>query len=343
VDLGGVRVKLLELEHAGAGLAVRAYASAPIPENAIQNQEIADAEAVAEALLNALERSGTRAREAAIAVADTSVFSKTILMPADLSDADLEQQIHFDAAHHIPHPIAEVNLDFQVLGPDPDNPQFNRVLLVACRSEHVESRTAALEMANLRARIVDVEKHALHNACSLLTAQLPAVKPEARVAVFDVSRENTRLAVLSNGQSLYAREIGFSGDMLIRAVLARHDLASFDMLRVHLQAGGLDPDELQKEVAHFGEQLTPHIDQALNFYQSVAAEGQQTVDHIIVTGVPNLFPGLEEALAGPLAQPVSLGHPLGGMEASATAKRNHVETDAPMLMVAAGLALRGVA
>ena len=125
-----------------------------------------DAEAVAASMKRALERSGTRTRRAAIAVSGPAVISKIIDMPAELGDAEIEQQIAFDAEQYIPHPKEEVNLDFQVLERDTNNPDVNRVLLVACRRDHVEARVGAMEMAGLEVCIVDIETYALQNACS---------------------------------------------------------------------------------------------------------------------------------------------------------------------------------
>ena len=54
-------------------------------------------------------------------------------MPADLDEDDLEVQVELEAVNYIPYPIEEVNLDFEVLGPMPDNPEMVQVLLAASR------------------------------------------------------------------------------------------------------------------------------------------------------------------------------------------------------------------
>ncbi|MES1955393.1 type IV pilus assembly protein PilM [Salinisphaera hydrothermalis] len=342
VDISATRVKLLELDRTGDELRVLAYASEAMPEGAIRNFQILDAEAVARAILRALERSGSRTRDAAIAVSGPSVISKTILMPASLDDAEMEQQIHFDAEHHIPHPIEEVNLDFQVLEPDPDNDQFNRVLLVACRRDNIEMRTAALEMAHMRVQLVDVEEYALQNACALLSDQVEGMSQRHSIAVFDIGADNTRLTIQRDGRSLYTREIRFGGATLDAALLERYDIQDFDTLRARLRAGEISAPETANDVREFADRLAVHIDRALTFYQSASAGGDEPIDHVVLVGGPTLYPGLGEALRQLLPWPVSLGNPLDGMLASAAARRNHVDTDAPSLMVAAGLALRGV-
>jgi type IV pilus assembly protein PilM len=101
-------------------------------------------------------------------VAGSSVITKIIPMPADLDEDDLESQIELEAVNYIPYPIEEVNLDFEVLGPMPGNPEMVQVLLAASRSENVEMRASALELGGLTAKVMDVEAFAIENAYALI-------------------------------------------------------------------------------------------------------------------------------------------------------------------------------
>src|SRR3546814_6104252 len=98
-------------------------------------------EAVGEAIRRAVSRSGTRAKQAAAAVAGSAVITKVIPMPADLDDDDMESQVELEAVNYIPYPIEEVNLDFEVLGMMPGNAEMVQVLL---RSEEHTSELQSL-------------------------------------------------------------------------------------------------------------------------------------------------------------------------------------------------------
>jgi type IV pilus assembly protein PilM len=67
-----------------------------------------------------------------------------------------------------------VNLDFQVLGPSPTNPDEQEVLIAATRKEKVEDRVAVVESAGLKALVMDVESFAQQNALGLVVQALPA-------------------------------------------------------------------------------------------------------------------------------------------------------------------------
>jgi len=341
VDISTTRVKLLELDGRAGGYRVLSYASEALPPDAVANDQIADPEAVAATMRRALERSGTRTRDAAIAVSGPTVISKIIDMPADLDETEMEQQIGFDAEQYIPHAIEEVNLDFQVLERDPHNPSVNRVLLVACRRENIETRIGALDMAGVNVRVVDVEEYALQNACSLLISQTPALAGENNVAVFDVGAHQTRLSVQHRGRSVYSRELSFGGHTLATRLVERHGLKDMDQLRGRMRTGELTSDILAPDINDFADRLANQIQRALQFYIS-AASRDEAIDQVLLVGGATLFPGLEPALAHRLQRPVSIGNPLAGMLASSAARRNHVDQEAPALMVAAGLALRSL-
>jgi len=341
VDISTTRIKLLELDGRPGAYRVISYASEPLPNEAVANDQIVDVDAVAAVMRRALERSGTRTRDAAIAVSGPTVISKIIDMPADLDDQEMEQQIGFDAEQYIPHAIDEVNLDFQVLERDPNNPSVNRVLLVACRRENIETRIGALDMAGVKVRVVDVEEYALQNACSLLIEQTPALAGDASVAVFDVGAHQTRLSVQHGGRSIYSRDLSFGGHALANRLIERHDLKDIEQLRGRLRTGELNSGAVAQDVNDFAERLANQIQRALQFYISAAAR-DEAIDQILLVGGATLYPGLEAALCQRLQRPVIIGNPLAGMLASSAARRNHVDQEAPSLMVAAGLALRSL-
>lgn len=341
IDISAARVKLLELDGNTGTYRVLAYASEALPEDAIADHQVIDAEAVAVAVARALERSGTAARDAAIAVSGPAVISKIVEMPADLSDDEMERQIGFDAQQYIPHPLDEVNLDFRVLEPAENNPDINRVLVVACRRETIEMRVAALEMGGVRVRVVDVEEYALQNACTLLAEHTPGMADNGRVAVFDIGAHRTRLTVPRNHRDTYSREIAFGGHELAAELQTAHGLADMDQLRARLRTGELGAAAIAREVSVFAQHAADQIERALQFYISASARAER-IDQVIVVGGATLYPGFEAALDKSLSQSVALGNPLAGMLASGTARSNHVDTEGPALMIAAGLALRGM-
>ncbi len=339
VDISASRVKLLELDGKPGAYRVVSYASESLPADAITDHQIVDAEAVSQSISRALVRSGSRTRGAAIAVSGAAVISKVIDMPSDMTDEEIEQQIGFEADQYIPYPIEEVSLDFQVLEPDPENPDVNRVLLVACRRDNVEMRTAALEMAKLKPRLVDVEEYALRNACTLLHNQMPNDGAGSSVAIFEIGAQQMRLNVQHDRHTAYTREMPFGGQSLAEKLAEQHGLDDTDQLRGRLRTGDIDAAAIGPLLSTFADRAARQIESALQFYFSAAAE-RDSIDQILLTGGCALYPGFEEQMRARLNWPLAIGNPLAGLLASTSARRNYIEHEGPALMVAAGLSMR---
>ena len=134
LDISSTSVKLLELSRSGGKYRVESYGVEPLPENAVVEKNIADVDAVGESIKRLVDRSKTKVKNAAVAVAGSAVITKTIEMSANLSENDMENEIASEADQYIPYPLDEVALDFEVQGVSPRSEEQMEVLLAACPS-----------------------------------------------------------------------------------------------------------------------------------------------------------------------------------------------------------------
>ena len=335
VDISSTAVRVLQLGRAGGRYRVEHYAVEPLPANAVVEKNIAEVEAVGEAIRRALKRSGSKLKHAAAAVAGSAVITKVITMPAELSEDDLEGQIQVEANQYIPYPIEEVSLDFETIGPVRDNPEMNNILLAASRTENVDMRVAALDLGGLTAKVIDVEAFAMENAFKLIADQL-AVSRDALVAVVDIGETMTTLAVLKDQRTLYSREQVFGGKQLTDEIMRHYGMSYEDASRAKV-AGGL-PETYEVEVFDpFRETVVQQISRLLQFFY--ASSEYSAVDQLVLAGGSAAIEGLSDLVAEQLDLPCCVANPLAGMNASAR-MRGQLAQDAPALMIAAGLAMR---
>ncbi|HLQ84555.1 MAG TPA: type IV pilus assembly protein PilM [Salinisphaeraceae bacterium] len=341
IDISSTSVKLLELEGKPNSIRVASYAREPLPDDAISDNQIINADAVGQAIARALKQSGTRNRNAAIGVSGTAVISKTLFMPVEMDEEEIEQQIMFEAPQHIPYAIDDVSLDFQILGRDPDNATRNQILLVACRRDNVDMRVAVLEIAKLKPQIVDVEEYALRNACSLLYEQMPNKGQGKTIALFDMGARQTRLNVEHDRLNVYDRVFDFGGQKLSNDLADLHDLDGVEQLHSQLRNERLKAADIAAELRMFCDEAAQQIDDALQFYFSAEA-ATEDIDQILLTGGCTLFPGFEAQMQDLLPWPVTCANPLQGCSNSKNAKRNQIDYDGASLMVATGLSMRSI-
>ncbi|MBL3599940.1 MAG: pilus assembly protein PilM [gamma proteobacterium endosymbiont of Lamellibrachia anaximandri] len=341
IDISSTTIKLLELSknvgRTGAMYRVEAYGVEPLPPNAVVEKNIADVDAVGEAIRAVVNRSGTRAKQVAVAVSGSAVITKVISMPSALSDQDMESQIQLEADQYIPYPLEEVNIDFEVLGPSDKNPELVDVLLAASRSENVDDRVAAMELAGLNAAIVDVEAYAMENACTQLVDQLPERGVDQTIAVADIGATTTTLNVLHNNKIIYTREQNFGGRQLTEEIQRRYGL-SLEEAGMAKRQGGL-PDNYGPEVLEpFKEAMVQQVSRSLQFFFSSSAFS--SVEHIVLAGGSSSIPGVDELTEEKLGTPASVANPFANMSVSSKVKPQALSADAPALMIACGLALR---
>jgi type IV pilus assembly protein PilM len=218
IDISSSVVKVLELSHKAGKYTVEAYAAEPLPLNAVIEGRIENKDEVAGAIKRAIKRSGTKAKDAAVAVSANSAITKIISYPASLSDRELEGQIMMEAETLIPYPLEEVRLDFEVQGPSSTTVDVVDVLLAASRTENVDARTEVLEKAGLIPKIVDVEAYTMENAFSLISKQLINNGQGLTVAVVDIGANITTLHVLVDGKIVFTREQTFGGNILTEEI-----------------------------------------------------------------------------------------------------------------------------
>ncbi len=171
LDISTSGVRLVELADAGKGeLRLERYAFEPLPRGAVVDGNIENIDQVAEAVRRVWKKSGTRAKLVALGMPPASVITKKIILPAGLSEDQLEVQVESEASQYIPFALDEVSLDFDVIGPAANSPEDMEVMLAAARKEKVEDRVAIAEAAGLTADVMDIESYAARAALERVTA-----------------------------------------------------------------------------------------------------------------------------------------------------------------------------
>lgn len=337
IDVSASAVKLLELSKHGSRYRVESYAVCPLPENAVLDNNFTDIEAIGQALKTVVERSGTKLKQAAVAVSGSAVITKIITIPTPENDDELEAQIELVADQYIPYSLDEVNLDFSVIGQNEKNKDMIDVQLAASRRENIDDRIAALDVAGLKAKIVDVEAYALENAYGLLGDSIPDFGPEATIAIADTGASVTTLNIIHKNKVIYSREQGFGGKQLTEEIQRRYSLTREEagMAKKH---GGLPDGYITEVLDPFKDVMCQQIGRSLQFFFS--SSSQHSVDQIILSGGTSSLPGIDALLEEKLGTPAIIANPFSQMTLAPQVKAQALSSDAPAMMIAAGLALR---
>ena len=337
LDISSTSVKLLELSKEGNRYRVQSLAVEPLPNNTVVDKNIQDIEAVGQTIQKAINRSGTKVKNAAVAVSGSAVITKIIQMPANLSDSELEAQIELEADQYIPYPLEEINLDFEVIGESENNPETVDVLLAASRSENIELRSAALALGGLTPKIVDVEAYTIENSAQLIAHQLEEQTENNLIAVIDIGATMTSLNVVENNRLIYTREQSFGGKQLTEEIMRRYGLAYEEAGRLKKE-GGLPDNYVQEVLEPFKETIAQQVSRFLQFFYT--SGHHSSVDLIALAGGCASIPGIDALIESQLGTPTVIANPFAEMSLSSKVNPQSLSNDAPSLMIACGLAMR---
>jgi len=350
IDISPSAVKLIELSRSGTRFRVEAFAIEPLGEGMMEDRNPADTDDVAEAIRRAWRSSGARTRHAAVAVPTSGVITRTVPMPVEFKESDIETNIAIEASQYIPYPIEEIYLDFEVKGPSQASVDMQDVMLVATRKENVDTREATLKNAGLIPAIVDVEAYALENTFRLLMDGLPKKEggglslskaQGGLTALIDIGATMTNLYIFQEDSIIFTREQGFGCDLLTIRIAEAYGL-SRDQAEQGKRTGQLAEDYGSVILEPFKQMLAEQIGHGLQFFFSsdLFVSGRYTVDSIVLMGGGALIMGLDRVVADVLGITTLVANPFKNMGSAGRVNSNALLRDAPLLGVACGLALR---
>ena len=338
VDVSSSALKLVELSEAGKGAyRLERYAIEPLARDVVTDGNIANLDQVSDALRRGHKRLGSRNRNIAMALPAAMVITKKIIVPAGQTEEELELQVEAEANQYIPFALDEVNLDFQILGPAPNNADEVEVLIAASRKEKVEDRVAIAEAAGLKPRVMDVESYATEEAFQMIAPSLPANGRDQNIALVDIGAHVMHFYVLRNNQILFSRDQAFGGNQLTHEIQRAFNLSPEEAESAKRNAGlpeNYDADVLQP----FMETLALEITRALQFFFTSTSYSQ--VDQVVLAGGCALLPGLDELIGKRAGVNAIVGNPFASMSVSDRIRPRQLAVDAPLLLIACGLAMR---
>jgi type IV pilus assembly protein PilM len=338
IDISTSSVRLVELAQGAKGeLRLERYAAEPLPRNAVTDGNIENMDQVVETVRRVWKKSGTRARFAALGMPPASVITKKIILPAGLSEDQLEVQVESEASQYIPFALDEVSLDFDVIGPVANSADDIEVMLAASRREKVEDRVAIAEASGLKATVMDIESYAARAALDRVVAQLPQAGAGQVIALFQIGAQVTHISVMLDGVTVYEREQPFGGNTLTQDIVRSYGL-SFDEAEARKKTADL-PDNYQAELlTPFLESAALEVTRAIQFFYT--STPYTRVDQLFLAGGCALIPGLMELVASRTRIASAVISPFKGMQIASSVRESQLRLDAPAYLVACGLALR---
>ena len=290
---------------------------------------------VSDAIGRIFTQQGIKNRRVATSICGHSVIVKKIALPVQ-SDEELAESIRWEAEQYIPFDIADVNLDYQVLGENTSTGNLD-VLLVAIKKEKITDYTSVIKMAGKTPILVDVDAFALQNAYEVNYEPTN----DRTVALLDIGASTMTINIISGTDFLFTRDVGVGGQQYTDFIQKEFNL-NFNQAQAlkHGEAvEGINPSESQHVIESVTEIICLEIQKTFDFFKSTT-----TVDHIdrmIVSGGAAHTPGLIETLARKFQIPTERFDAFRRISFDPKRFSSSIIADrAPDFAIAVGLALR---
>ena len=325
-----------------------------LPEGLVSEGEIVDVAALASQLKAFWKTNHFVGRRVLLGVANQKIVVRTMEFPV-IDEKELRAAVEFQAQEHIPIPVEEAVLDYQITSTftAEDGSARQRILLVAAQRDMIRQFVEVARKAGLTVDGIDLQAFALARAL----APRPGLDTEADVqpggatALVSIGSGITNLVVVVGDTPQFTRVISLGSESLIQALATDRGVDVDEAWRLAVTVGlpgpvSERPEDVSQEAAdaiHESlegpcETFSDEIRRSVDYYHTQAHEG--LIGKVLLTGDGSLVRNLPDYLSQALHLTIELASPLVRLaDNKSKLSAAELEVMAPRLSIAVGLAL----
>jgi type IV pilus assembly protein PilM len=334
----------------------------PLPEGLITEGEVADVNGLAAQLKSFWRQNGFSGRRVNLGVANQKIVVRTMEFPV-IDEKELRAAVEFQAQEHIPIPVEEAVLDYQITSSftGEDGAARQRILLVAAQRDMIRQFVDVARKAGLSVDGIDLQAFALARSLApTYDVTETAAQPEqpdkptdgTATALVNIGSGITNLVVVLGETPQFTRVISLGSESFIQAIVNERGVDVPEAWRLATMVGlpgdGSEtyPEDVRADAVssihscleNACETFSDEIRRSVDYYHTQAHEGQ--IGKVLVTGDGSLVRNLSTHLTQSLHLTVEQADPLRHLaENKSKLSAAELEAMAPRLAIAVGLAL----
>ncbi len=337
LDIGSNSIKVVELSETNRGHRLMNCAMSPIPPEAIVDGSLMDSVVIVDTIRELIKSFKIKTKEVATSVSGHSVIVKKISLPV-ITEDELAESIQWEAERYIPFDASDVNIDFQILGPNEENDELMDVVLVAAKKDIVNDYLSVLLEAGLNPVIIDIDAFALEN---MYQANYP-MKVNEVVGLVDIGANVMNINIMRNGISAFTRDV-FKGGSSITEEIQKHLHVDYEEAEA-LKVGSKIDDTKKKAIDNIlrtaSDDFASEIAQSVDYFTKTS---NQNLDKLFISGGCAKIEGLGKVIEAQISVPVGVVDPFQNVEVTKKSlPLDYIVDVSPFMAVGVGLALRRV-
>ncbi len=338
LDIGCSSIKLVELKGDKNGFKLQNLALSPLPPEAIVDGALMDSVTIIDTIRDLITSSKTKTKDVITSVSGHSVIVKKISLPF-MTEAELEESIQWEAERYIPFDINDVNIDFQIFGSTPENPEVMDVVLVAAKKDIINDYVSVIMESGLNPVIMDIDSFALENMLSINYD----IGREEVIAIANVGASITNMTIIKNNISAFTRDIFKGGNHVTEEIQRQlhvdHDEA--EKIKVGTKVDLTSQPIIQNVLKTASESLAIEIGNSLDFFQSTTT--YEKISKIYLSGGGSKIKDFDTILQQQIGVPVEVANPFKKINYSEkNFDMEYLRDIGPIMAVGVGLASRKV-
>jgi len=297
IDVGGTTARLVEGRLKGGAFEIHVARAIPV-----------------ESLGQAVADWGLKGRSAVVGVTGRDMILRTTQVPP-VPSWQLAELMSYEVADIAEQSGDHLAADYELLGGTSAYSDDDMVLLALVRNSLIEERTRELSAASLKVRCFTP------NAVALYNAVVATDGGDGTVLVASLRGRNTDIALIQDGELLFARNLTGGGDTFTDAVaeafgvdVARAEQAKHAMGQ--LARPGETPDgqagKVATALAGSLRQVVGMLLSTVNLCRTQLKAPNLEISRVLICGPGAALPGLDEALTRQLGLPVARFDPTEG-------------------------------
>ena len=336
LDIGSSSVKVVQLKKSKGGYTLLNFGLEQLMPQTIVDGTIMDQGAVVDAIRALWSRLKLRSKDVAIAIAGHSVIIKKISLPP-MSGDELEEQIPYEAEHHIPFAKDDVEIDYQVLNTQNAGGQME-LLLVAAKKEVVYDYAQVVRDASLSPVIVDVAAFSAQNAFEANYN----LEPGETAVIINIGAAISNINIVRDGVSLFTRDVTIGGNSFTEEIQKQLNVSQ-DEAEAYKVGGqqdehGVVPQDVERIIEGVAEVVAGEYQRSLDFFLATAAD--TNVSRICLAGGSAKIAALHRAIERRSRLTVEVVDAWNRIALDSKLDSSFLAAHSPEAVVPLGLALR---
>jgi len=345
IDIGTSSIKIVELSRRGERRKLENYgeiAASVLYQKPFRTFEkstlLLSSQDVSRAIKAVMEEAKIKTRRTVFSIPDFSSFFTSFELPP-MTEAELPQAVRYEARQHVPLPLAEVTLDWQVIeGRVSDQKKTKlKILLVAVPNEVINQYRKIAEISRLKLLALEAEVFGLLRSL---------IQEEKKVVLLvDIGAQSTTSSIVEKGRLKMSYSFDMSGNELTEVISKGLGVDYKTAENLKEKYGIIAALSTESPAPEVRQILLPLIDVILkeiekisqNFYQT---EGKE-IQKIILAGASALLPGLKLYFQNHFKKEIEIANPFSNLFSPPILEKTLKEMGSSYA-IAVGMALRGL-